>query len=169
MPAGRAASRAPYPLTMPPSERCADWRWAENHGCSPARIAGPRARPSCSRSSDREAQRRRSPGLARRRSFQDRRDAADPARRTPTLELDVRPPLARRRVTAALGGGLRCVYLECCGRARDRGPSQMRPSGRASRYNSSTKYWIERRNSNLQLRRSQGSSLPTRRLNLLSF
>ena len=35
----------------------------------------------------------------------DRRDAADPARRAPTLELDV-PPLARRRLTAALGEGL---------------------------------------------------------------
>ena len=39
--------------------------------------------------------------------FQDRRDPADPARQTPTLELDVRPPLPRPRVTAALGGGLR--------------------------------------------------------------
>ena len=37
-----------------------------------------------------------------RHSFQDRRHAADPARQTPALELDVRPPLARRRLTAAL-------------------------------------------------------------------
>ena len=47
--------------------------------------------------------------MARRHSFQDRRHAADPARQTPALELDVRPPLARRRLTAALPGGLRYI------------------------------------------------------------
>ena len=40
MPAGRAASRTPYPLTTRRKERCAVWPWEESHGSSPAQSAG---------------------------------------------------------------------------------------------------------------------------------
>src|SRR5208282_1304791 len=55
---------------------------------------------------DRETQRRRSAGLARRRPRPHRRHAADEARRPAPMELGRRTPPPKSRLTAAYAGGL---------------------------------------------------------------
>src|ERR1700760_3818081 len=42
---------APYPLTTPPSARCAAWPWAGSRGCLLVQSAGRNGRPRCTRSS----------------------------------------------------------------------------------------------------------------------